>query len=249
MSDKKTDFGFKKVNFEEKAKLVRGVFDSVASRYDLMNDLMSLGLHRLWKRTTIDRAGVRPGQRVLDLAGGTGDLTRAFAKRVGDKGQVVLADINGEMLKVGREKLINKGVLGNVSYVQTDAQALAFPDNYFDCITIAFGLRNVTDKQTALKSMYRVLKPGGRLLVLEFSKLVLPQLQKLYDLYSFNIIPKLGGWVTGDAESYQYLVESIKLHPDQETLKKMMLLAGFDEVSYSNLTGGVVALHQGNKLA
>lgn len=249
MNDKKTDFGFKKVNFEEKAKLVRGVFDSVASRYDLMNDLMSLGLHRLWKRTTIDRAGVRPGQKVLDLAGGTGDLTRAFAKRVGDKGQVVLADINGEMLKVGREKLINKGVLGNVCYVQTDAQALAFPDNYFDCITIAFGLRNVTDKQAALKSMHRVLKPGGRLLVLEFSKLVLPQLQKLYDLYSFNIIPKLGGWVTGDAESYQYLVESIKLHPDQESLKKMMLLAGFDEVSYSNLTGGVVALHQGNKLA
>ncbi len=249
MENKKTDFGFKKVNLKEKAKLVRGVFDSVASRYDLMNDLMSLGLHRLWKRTTIDRAGVRPGQRVLDLAGGTGDLTRAFAKRVGQSGRVVLADINHAMLLVGREKLINKGILGNVVYVQTDAQELAFPSNSFDCITIAFGLRNVTDKQAALASMHRVLKPGGRLLVLEFSKLVLPQLQKLYDLYSFKVIPKLGSWVTGDTESYQYLVESIKLHPDQEALRKMMLLAGFDQVSYSNLTSGVVALHEGIKLS
>ena len=244
---KKTDFGFKQVNVLEKARLVGQVFDSVASKYDVMNDLMSLGVHRLWKRIAIDQAGVKPGQKVLDIAGGTGDLTRQFSTRVGQQGLVVLADINHSMLTVGRDKLEKKGVVGNVEYVQTNAESLAFPDNYFDCITIAFGLRNVTDKPAALKSMLRVLKPGGRLLVLEFSKMVIPQLQKLYDLYSFNIIPKIGQLITGDKQSYQYLVESIRMHPDQETLKKMMLTAGFSTVEYKNLSGGIVALHKAIK--
>ena len=242
-----TDFGYKKVDEADKASLVREVFDSVAGKYDLMNDLMSLGVHRLWKRMTIDRANIRAGQQVLDIAGGTGDLAKQFAKRVGSQGTVVLADINHSMLMVGRDKLTDQGVVGNIHYAQTDAQALAFPDNSFDCVTIAFGLRNVTDKDAAIRSMLRVLKPGGRLLILEFSKVALPWLKKFYDVYSFQLIPKIGSWITGDAESYQYLVESIRMHPDQETLKGMMQKAGFETVKYNNLSGGIVALHQGSK--
>jgi len=243
----KTDFGFKKINIQEKASLVRGVFDSVANNYDIMNDLMSLGIHRIWKRITIDQAGVKPSDRILDLAGGTGDLAKQFAARVGGQGEVIVADINHKMLLAGREKLVSQGRVGNVYYVQADAQNLAFPDNYFDCVTMAFGLRNVTNKALALQSIERVLKPGGRLLILEFSKLTVPLFQKIYDLYSFNVIPKIGRLVTGDEASYQYLVESIKMQPDQETLKTMMLEAGFKAVTYKNLSGGVVALHQGIK--
>jgi demethylmenaquinone methyltransferase / 2-methoxy-6-polyprenyl-1,4-benzoquinol methylase len=247
MDEQKTHFGFKEVPLREKADHVAEVFRSVAPKYDLMNDLMSFGLHRLWKRFTIGQSGVRTGQRVLDIAGGTGDLTREFAKKVGPTGLVVLADINEKMLQHGRERLIDHGIVGNVEYVQADAEQLPFPDNYFDCITIAFGLRNVTDKARALRSMYRVLKPGGRVLILEFSKPALPMLSKMYDLYSFNVIPKIGAWITGDAASYQYLVESIRMHPDQETLKAMLTESQFDDVTYHNLTGGIVALHKGFK--
>lgn len=242
-----THFGFKTVPIHEKAQRVGDVFRSVASRYDLMNDLMSFGLHRIWKQFTIAQSGVRANQIILDIAGGTGDLTREFAKKVGPNGRVILADINEKMLAQGREKLTDQGIVGNVRYVQADAEKLPFPDNYFDCITIAFGLRNVTDKAAALHSMYRVLKPGGKCLVLEFSKPVLPLLSTLYDTYSFNIIPKLGGLICGDSESYQYLVESIRKHPDQETLKILMQECGFEEVNYHNLTGGIVALHKGCK--
>jgi demethylmenaquinone methyltransferase/2-methoxy-6-polyprenyl-1,4-benzoquinol methylase len=242
-----TDFGYKEVGVKEKKNLVRDVFDSVASRYDLMNDLMSLGIHRCWKKFTIDQAGIRPGHKILDLAGGTGDLAAAFSKRVGESGLVVLADINHSMLEVGREKLLNAGMYQNLQFVQTDAEKLTFPDNYFDCITIAFGLRNVTDKNAALKSMYRVLRPGGKMMILEFSKPVVPGLKQVYDVYSFKILPRLGKWFANDAESYQYLVESIRMHPDQETLKKMMVEAGFDKTEYKNLTGGIVALHTGYK--
>ncbi|WKE65538.1 bifunctional demethylmenaquinone methyltransferase/2-methoxy-6-polyprenyl-1,4-benzoquinol methylase UbiE [Gallaecimonas kandeliae] len=242
-----TDFGFKTVPAAEKAKMVAGVFHSVAGKYDLMNDLMSMGIHRLWKRFTIDLSGVRPGQKVLDLAGGTGDLAAKFARLVGDNGEVVLADINDSMLNVGKEKLRNMGIVGNVRFVQANAECLPFPDNHFDLITIAFGLRNVTDKAAALKSMCRVLKPGGRLLVLEFSKPQSQLLTQAYDLYSFKVLPAMGKLVAGDSESYQYLAESIRMHPDQETLKSMMLDAGFDEVEYHNLTGGIVALHRGFK--
>lgn len=241
-----TDFGFKKVNKNEKTTLVRQIFDSVADQYNLMNDLMSFGIHRCWKKFTIDQAGVKPGAQILDIAGGTGDLAKAFSKRVGQEGCVVLADINHNMLQVGRAELINDGIL-NVNYVQTNAECLCFPDNYFDCITISFGLRNVTDKMAALKSMYRVLKPGGKLLILEFSKPVIPGLKQLYDAYSFAIVPKLGKLVTGDADSYQYLVESIRMHPDQATLKNMMEEAGFERIEYKNLSGGIVALHCGYK--
>ncbi|WP_341502397.1 bifunctional demethylmenaquinone methyltransferase/2-methoxy-6-polyprenyl-1,4-benzoquinol methylase UbiE [Gallaecimonas sp. GXIMD4217] len=248
MADKDTtDFGYKTVATNDKARLVADVFHSVAGKYDLMNDLMSMGIHRLWKRFTIDLSGVRAGQKVLDLAGGTGDLTKRFSRIVGDQGQVVLADINDSMLQVGRDKLRNEGVVGNVHYVQANAECLPFPDNHFDVITIAFGLRNVTDKDAALRSMYRVLKPGGRLLVLEFSKPQSQLLSQAYDLYSFRILPKMGQLVAGDAESYQYLAESIRMHPDQETLKAMMKDAGFDEVEFHNLTGGIVALHRGFK--
>ncbi|QCR37503.1 bifunctional demethylmenaquinone methyltransferase/2-methoxy-6-polyprenyl-1,4-benzoquinol methylase UbiE [Nissabacter sp. SGAir0207] len=242
-----THFGFRTVAKDEKAGMVAEVFHSVAAKYDLMNDLMSFGIHRIWKRFTIDCSGVRRGQRVLDLAGGTGDLTAKFSRLVGDTGEVVLADINDSMLKMGREKLRNLGVVGNVSYVQANAEALPFPDNYFDCITISFGLRNVTEKEKALRSMFRVLKPGGRLLVLEFSKPVLEPLNKAYDAYSFHLLPRIGELVAQDAESYRYLAESIRMHPDQETLKGMMSDAGFDHVSYHNLTGGIVALHRGFK--
>lgn len=242
-----TDFGFTEVPIQEKAQRVAAVFHSVASKYDVMNDLMSFGLHRWWKRFTLAQSGVRTGQRVLDIAGGTGDLAREFSKRVGQDGLVVLADINEKMLQHGRDRLVDQGIVGNVIYVQADAQALPFPDHYFDCISIAFGLRNVTDKAEALQSMYRVLKPGGKLLVLEFSKPVLPLLSTLYDKYSFHVIPKLGQWVSGDAASYQYLVESIRMHPDQESLKKIMEDSGFEDVAIHNLTGGIVALHKGYK--
>ncbi|MFA5631673.1 MAG: bifunctional demethylmenaquinone methyltransferase/2-methoxy-6-polyprenyl-1,4-benzoquinol methylase UbiE [Porticoccaceae bacterium] len=242
-----TDFGFKQVPTTEKEGLVAGVFHSVAAKYDLMNDLMSGGVHRLWKQFTIEMSSVRPGQRVLDIAGGTGDLAAKFSRIVGAEGLVVLADINDSMLRVGRDKLTDKGVAGNLVYTQADAQYLPFADNSFDCITIAFGLRNVTDKDLALRSMLRVLKPGGRLLVLEFSKPTSEAFAKLYDLYSFKLLPKIGRVVAGDEDSYRYLAESIRMHPDQDTLKTMMADAGFAGVGYHNLTGGVVALHKGFK--
>lgn len=248
MSDQKTThFGFQTVPASEKSEKVAGVFHSVAAKYDLMNDLMSGGVHRVWKHFTIESSAVRAGHRVLDIAGGTGDLAKRFSQIVGQTGEVVLADINDSMLKVGRDKLIDKGVAGNVYCVQADAQYLPFPDNYFNCITIAFGLRNVTDKDLALASMLRVLKPGGRLLILEFSKPVSPLLEKAYDQYSFNILPKMGELVAGDSESYAYLAESIRMHPDQETLKGMMANAGFVNAEYNNMTGGIVALHKGFK--
>ena len=242
-----THFGFKTVAETEKEHLVADVFHSVADKYDLMNDLMSFGIHRLWKRFTIDCAGVRPGQKILDLAGGTGDLTAKFSRLVGDTGEVVLADINDSMLKVGREKLRNKGLVSNIRYVQANAENLPFPDNYFDLLTIGFGLRNVTHKDKALASMYRALKPGGRLLVLEFSKPTNAVMSKLYDFYSFKVLPKMGQLVAKDSDSYQYLAESIRMHPDQETLKGMMEEVGFEQVTYHNLTQGVVALHRGFK--
>jgi demethylmenaquinone methyltransferase/2-methoxy-6-polyprenyl-1,4-benzoquinol methylase len=224
------------------------VFDSVAERYDIMNDLMSLGVHRLWKRFAVELAGVRPGQRVLDLAGGSGDLAARFAPLVGAAGEVVLADINAHMLEQGRRRLVDRGIINNVRYAQVNAERLPFPDNSFDCITIAFGLRNVTDKDAALRSMFRVLKPGGRALVLEFSKPVAPGLRPLYDLYSFKVLPLLGRFVARDESSYRYLAESIRMHPDQETLKSMMQQAGFERCDYHNLSGGIVALHRGYKL-
>ncbi|WP_127346295.1 bifunctional demethylmenaquinone methyltransferase/2-methoxy-6-polyprenyl-1,4-benzoquinol methylase UbiE [Pseudidiomarina mangrovi] len=250
MNDKQQDtidFGYQQVAKADKQKLVANVFQSVAQKYDLMNDLMSFGIHRLWKRYTIDCSGVRSGMRVLDIAGGTGDLTEQFSRRVGPTGEVVLADINAAMLEVGRDKLRNRGIVGNVRYVQANAEELPFADDSFDIITIAFGLRNVTDKQKALESMFRVLKPGGRLLVLEFSKPQPPLLSQAYDFYSFNVLPKMGQLVAGDADSYQYLAESIRMHPDQDTLKGMMEQAGYAEVSYHNLTGGIVAMHRGYK--
>ncbi|HID8506892.1 TPA: bifunctional demethylmenaquinone methyltransferase/2-methoxy-6-polyprenyl-1,4-benzoquinol methylase UbiE [Proteus mirabilis] len=246
-SKETTDFGFQTVDKDEKQTMVAKVFHSVASKYDLMNDLMSFGIHRVWKRYTIEASGVRRNQRVLDLAGGTGDLTAKFSRLVGENGEVVLADINDSMLKMGREKLRDHGIVGNVSYVQANAEELPFPDDYFDCITISFGLRNVTDKAKALRSMFRVLKPGGRLLVLEFSKPVLDPLSKIYDAYSFHILPRIGQVIVNDADSYRYLTESIRMHPDQKTLKGMMEEAGFDQVSYTNMTGGIVALHKGFK--
>lgn len=244
---KTTHFGYKDVPVEEKAGKVAEVFHSVADKYDVMNDLMSLGIHRLWKRYTIEMSGVRKGHKVLDIAGGTGDLAAKFSEIVGDSGEVVLSDINASMLGVGRSRMIDRGLFGNIDYVQANAESLPFPDNYFDCITIAFGLRNVTEKANALKSMYRIVKPGGRVLVLEFSKPVSPLLSKVYDLYSFNILPKIGKLVANDSESYQYLAESIRMHPDQQTLKEMMSEAGFEQTDYHNLTGGIVALHRGFK--
>ncbi|MBE1277064.1 MULTISPECIES: bifunctional demethylmenaquinone methyltransferase/2-methoxy-6-polyprenyl-1,4-benzoquinol methylase UbiE [Enterovibrio] len=242
-----THFGFQTIAKEDKVSMVANVFHNVAAKYDIMNDVMSMGIHRIWKRFTIDCSGVRPGHRVLDLAGGTGDLTAKFSRIVGDKGQVILADINNSMLNVGRDKLRDIGIVGNVNYVQANAEELPFPDDYFDCITIGFGLRNVTDKDKALRSMYRVLKPGGRLLVLEFSKPIVEPLSKVYDAYSFHLLPKMGELIANDAESYRYLAESIRMHPDQETLKGMMEDAGFEQTKYFNLTGGIVALHRGYK--
>lgn len=248
MADKhQTDFGFRSVEREQKASLVAGVFHSVASRYDLMNDLMSAGIHRVWKRFTIELSGVRRGQRVLDIAGGTGDLAAKFSKLVGAEGQVVLADINSSMLEVGRDKLTDQGLVSNIEYVQANAECLPFPDNYFDCVSIAFGLRNVTDKDAALRSMLRVLKPGGRCLVLEFSKPTSELLGKVYDRYSFSVLPRMGQLVAGDGDSYRYLAESIRMHPDQETLLAMMKDAGFEPANYYNMTGGVVAVHRGIK--
>ncbi len=242
-----TDFGFREVPVDEKVKHVADVFHSVAGKYDLMNDLMSGGIHRFWKKLTIEQSGARRGHAILDIAGGTGDLTIRFSRIVGPTGKVVLADINDSMLKVGRDRLMDRGVAGNVEFVQANAECLPFPDNTFDVITIAFGLRNVTDKDAAIRSMARVLKPGGKVMVLEFSKTNNPALTKLYDFYSFNILPKMGQLIAGDAESYQYLAESIRMHPDQETLKGMMQNAGLVNCKYQNMTGGIVALHTGIK--
>src|SRR5690554_3277424 len=248
MNEKKTThFGFEEVAVEEKAGRVADVFHSVAAKYDLMNDLMSGGVHRLWKRFTIEVSAVRRGHKVLDIAGGTGDLSYQFAKRVGDDGLVVLADINASMLNVGRDRLLDRGSAGNIQFAQTDAQYLPFPDNTFDCISIAFGLRNVTDKDLALSAMLKALKPGGRLLVLEFSKPQNPLLEKAYDTYSFKLLPLMGKLVADDADSYRYLAESIRMHPDQNTLKAMMDQAGFVNTEFHNLTGGIVALHKGIK--
>ena len=248
MNEKKTThFGFEEVAVDEKAGRVADVFHSVAAKYDVMNDLMSGGIHRLWKRFTIEVSAVRSGHKVLDIAGGTGDLSYQFAKRVGSDGLVVLADINESMLNVGRDRLIDRGAAGNIQFAQADAQYLPFPDNTFDCITIAFGLRNVTDKDLALRAMLRVLKPGGRLLVLEFSKPQNSLLEKVYDTYSFKVLPLMGRLITNDADSYRYLAESIRMHPDQATLKAMMEDAGFVNTEYHNMTGGIVALHKGIK--
>ncbi len=242
--DNTTHFGYSTVPEAEKAAKVAGVFHSVAAKYDVMNDVMSLGLHRLWKHFTVSTSGVRPGNRVLDVAGGTADLARLWIKRVGTSGQVWLTDINSSMLTVGRDRLLDEGQL--VPVAQCDAEQLPFPDNYFDCVSVAFGLRNMTHKDRALAEMRRVLRPGGRLLVLEFSHVYKP-LTPLYDLYSFRLLPLMGKLIAKDADSYQYLAESIRMHPDQETLKSMMLAAGFDQASYHNLTGGVVALHKAYK--
>jgi len=242
-----THFGYKEVPVDEKADRVADVFHSVAGKYDIMNDLLSMGVHRIWKRFTIQVSGVRAGDQVLDVAGGTGDLTRYFSRLVGPTGKVILSDINSSMLDMGRDRLTDQGYTGNVEYVQANAECLPFADNTFDCITIAFGLRNVTDKNAALRSLTRILKPGGRLLVLEFSKPGNPLLSKIYDTYSFNILPKLGKLVANDSESYQYLAESIRMHPDQETLKDMMEDAGLSQCKYHNMTGGIVALHRGVK--
>ncbi|HII3830315.1 TPA: bifunctional demethylmenaquinone methyltransferase/2-methoxy-6-polyprenyl-1,4-benzoquinol methylase UbiE [Pasteurella multocida] len=246
-TEETTHFGFKTVAKSEKQKMIANVFHSVAGKYDLMNDLLSFGIHRVWKRFTIDCSGVRKGHKVLDLAGGTGDFTAKFSRLVGPSGEVILADINDSMLRVGREKLRNLGVVGNVNYVQANAEALPFPDNTFDCVIISFGLRNVTDKDKALRSMFRVLKPDGRLLVLEFSKPILDPLSKIYNFYSFNILPKIGEVVVNDSESYRYLAESIRMHPAQDVLKQMMIDAGFEQVNYYNLSAGIVALHRGYK--
>ncbi len=243
-----THFGFQRVPNAEKEARVRAVFDSVAQRYDVMNDLMSFGLHRLWKRFTVHVSGLRAGQEVLDLAGGTGDLTRLFSDRVGTHGRVILADINGSMLREGRCKLIDSGRLRGIEYVQANAQALPFPDCSFDGVCIGFGLRNITDKRRALKEMHRVLRPGGQALVLEFSRLRQPLLEPIYDLYSFRILPLLGRMVTNDSASYRYLAESIRMHPDQEGLAESMRDAGFEGCEWFNLAMGVVALHRGYRL-
>jgi demethylmenaquinone methyltransferase/2-methoxy-6-polyprenyl-1,4-benzoquinol methylase len=239
-----TDFGFERVAETEKARRIAGVFDSVAARYDLMNDLMSMGLHRLWKRFAVEQSHVRPGDRVLDVAGGTADLARLFARRVGATGEVVLTDINAAMLKIGRDRLIDGGMISPV--VQCDAEKLPFPNDRFDCVSVAFGLRNMTHKEIALAEMYRVLKPGGKLLVLEFSRVWKP-LAPLYETYSFQVLPRLGQFIAKDPESYRYLAESIRVHPDQESLKQMMEGAGLERVDYFNLSAGVVALHRGYK--
>lgn len=247
MQKSKTHFGFKQVDSEKKAGMVADVFSSVAGNYDVMNDVMSFGIHRLWKKIAMSSTGLKKGQRALDVAGGTGDLTRYLSKQVGPTGEVIISDINADMLEQGRRRLIDKGIAGNVKFVEADAEDLPFEDNSFDCVTIAFGLRNVTNKDKALSSMFRVLKPGGRLLILEFSKPV-SGLDRVYDFYSFNILPAMGKIIANDADSYRYLAESIRMHPDQNELRKMMEQAGFERCTYHNMTGGIVALHKGFKL-
>ena len=248
MTERTTDFGFEKVPLQDKSRRVSSVFTSVAENYDLMNDLMSFGVHRLWKRFAVELAGVREGQRVLDLAAGTGDLARQFVRRVGDTGSVTLADLNADMLEVGRRRLIDSGVLKAVAYVQTDAESLPFSDDRFDLVSMAFGLRNVTDKGRALASMLRVLRPGGQVLILEFSTLRVPVLDPLYRAYILNLLPRLGRIVAGDSDSYRYLAESIRLHPSQEQLLEIMKTAGFERCGYHNLSGGIAAVHRGYKL-
>jgi demethylmenaquinone methyltransferase/2-methoxy-6-polyprenyl-1,4-benzoquinol methylase len=245
MTEKTTHFGYQQVDRDEKQRRVAGVFDSVADNYDLMNDVMSFGIHRLWKRFAIEQSGARPGQRILDLAGGTGDLAAKLSRLVGPQGEVVVGDINASMLDVGRARLLDKGISGNVDFVQANAESLPFPPGSFDCITMAFGLRNVTDKQKALASMYQALKAGGRLLVLEFSTPVVPGLKRIYDIYSFRILPLMGRMIAKDESSYRYLAESIRMHPDQQTLTQMIQSAGFEDCDYHNLSGGIVALHRG----
>ena len=247
-SDRKVDFGFETVAWGEKAARVHAVFASVARKYDVMNDLMSLGAHRLWKQFTLSLTGLRPGQQALDVAGGTGDLAAGMLRQVGKSGRVVLSDINPAMLDIGRDRLLDKGWVGNVECIVADAERLPFEDNTFNCITIGFGLRNVTDKVAALQSMHRVLKPGGQLLVLEFSTPVAPGLKPIYDAYSFKVLPLLGRLVAQDEASYRYLAESIRNHPNQETLLEMLRTAGFAQARYHNLTGGIVAVHRGYKI-
>jgi demethylmenaquinone methyltransferase / 2-methoxy-6-polyprenyl-1,4-benzoquinol methylase len=246
--ERTVDFGFEKVAAADKAARVRSVFESVAGSYDLMNDLMSFGAHRLWKHFALSLTGLRPGQHALDVAGGTGDLAAGLLRQVGKTGRVVLSDVNPAMLDLGRDRLLDAGHVGNVECIVADAESLPFDDNAFDCVTIGFGLRNVTDKAAALKSMHRVLKPGGQLLVLEFSTPTAPGLKPIYDAYSFKVLPFLGGLVAKDADSYRYLAESIRMHPDQETLLAMLREAGFFQARYHNLTGGIVAVHRGYKL-
>ncbi len=248
MSEDRTHFGFERVSPREKTARVRQVFESVATRYDLMNDLMSGGLHRWWKRFALAAAAPRAGQRVLDLAGGSGDLSRGLSRAVGAQGEVVLADINRAMLEVGRDRLIDAGVVGNLKIVQANGEALPFPDGYFDLVTLAFGLRNMTRKEIALKEVYRVLKPGGRLIVLEFSHVTQPWLARVYDVYSLEVLPRLGRWVARDEASYRYLAESIRMHPAQDALVELMQQAGFERCRYQNLLAGVVALHSGTRL-
>jgi demethylmenaquinone methyltransferase/2-methoxy-6-polyprenyl-1,4-benzoquinol methylase len=248
LKDSTTNFGFEEIPAAEKQGRVGAVFSSVAGNYDLMNDVMSFGIHRLWKKFTLEMCGLRPGHKVLDLAGGTGDLAIKQSQLVGESGQVVLADINAAMLQQGRDRVIDKGLVNRITSVQCNAEILPFADNHFDCITIAFGLRNVTDKAMALASMQRILKPGGRLCVLEFSKPVCEPLEKIYDFYSFKLLPRMGELIASDRDSYQYLAESIRMHPDQQLLKQMILeQGGFDEVEVHNLSGGIVALHRAFK--
>ena len=248
MADSKTHFGNREVPEERKASLVADVFRSVADKYDLMNDLMLFGIHRLWKRYTVQRAAVRPGQHVLDIAAGTGDLAKGFGYRLRGRGMLVVTDINDAMLELGREALTDAGLVGNVHYVRCDAEMLPFAANKFDVVSIGFGLRNVTHQQKALESMFHCLRPGGRVFILEFSRPTTEVIRRLYDAYSFNALPKLGHWVAGDEDSYRYLVESIRRHPPQEELADMMTAAGFERVYYHNLSGGIVALHMGCKL-
>ncbi len=243
----KTHFGFQQVPTKEKTKRVADIFHSVANKYDLMNDLMSFGIHRLWKQITIFIANIKPNAKVLDLASGTGDLAALMAKKIGGNGQIILSDINSSMLNIARNRMLDKGLSNNATYILADAENLPFPKNYFDTITIAFGLRNVTQKDKALKAMYSVLKPGGKVYILEFSKPTIPIVNSIYDRYSFHILPKLGQWVANDANSYQYLAESIRMHPDQETLRTLLETAGFEDCQYNNFNTGIVALHSGCK--
>ncbi len=247
MKEKTTHFGYEEIPISEKTKKVEQVFSSVATKYDIMNDVMSAGLHRIWKRIAIHHLNLRPGQHILDLAGGTGDLTRHISPRIGTSGQVILADINADMLAVGKDRLLNLGLYNNISVQQVNAEELPFSSNHFDRTIIGFGLRNVTDKDKALQEMYRTLRPGGKLIILEFSHPTSSILQKLYDSYSFSLLPKMGSLIANDADSYQYLAESIRRHPNQATLEDMLMSAGFEDTGHTNLTGGIVAIHRGHK--